>query len=453
MVCRMQTGYRGGSCLFVALACVSGLLASSPAPAQIITGLPSIPGIVPLPSAPESPAEAKGEQGPVGILDRERPEFQAVPYNVKGIDFYPSIFETGTYDSNIYAARSNAASDFVVRSRPDLRADTGPGPAAVTAALDVYAEDDRYVGHSTLSNDNAGATLNFNDQFEQGLTGISRTAFVYQHQDPANLTTNTPGVTLRSLPALTTFSQDAGIDREFAQLGLIIAGNYTRQDYQNVDLANGTVENQTQLNNNAFRIGPKLAYDFAPDLRPFVQGNYTRFIYDNNAFSANDYQGLAGADFDLRQLVRGTAFVGYKTHVYDQSSIPTAYSPTYGLNVTWFATEVLTLIATGSQTFYDSTVTSTTGIHSTIDTKNMAVEADYEALRNLIVTGIASYENDSYHSITRNDNIYSAELGVRYLVNQNWIAMAQYQLATKESSFGPFNYDRNTISVGLKLSF
>ena len=71
----------------VALACVSGLLASSPALAQI-SGLPSIPGIAPLPTAPESPAEMKGVQGPTGVLERVRPEVEAVPFTVKGIDLY-----------------------------------------------------------------------------------------------------------------------------------------------------------------------------------------------------------------------------------------------------------------------------------------------------------------------------------------------------------------------------
>ena len=96
-------------------------------------------------------------------------------------------------------------------------------------------------------------------------------------------------------------------------------GGYTRQDYQNVTLTNGTVENQTQLNGNTYRIGPKFTYDFAPDLRPFVQSSYARFAFDDNAFSANEYSGVVGADFDLRQLVRGTAFAGYKTHSYDSS--------------------------------------------------------------------------------------------------------------------------------------
>lgn len=452
MVCRMQTEYVKGSLLLVALACVSGLLASSPALAQI-SGLPSIPGIAPLPTAPESPAEMKGVQGPTGVLERVRPEVEAVPFTVKGIDLYPSMFEAGTFDSNIFAAQSNAVADFLLRSRPDLHGDNGPGPSAVVAAFDIYAEDDRYVGHGYLSNDNAGATVNLGDEFEQGFTGTSRTAYVYQHQDPASLTIQTPGVSLRSLPALSTFSEDAGINREFAEWALALDGGYTRQDYQNVTLTNGTVENQTQLNGNTYRIGPKFTYDFAPDLRPFVQSSYARFAFDDNAFSANEYSGVVGADFDLRQLVRGTAFAGYKTHSYDSSSIPTDYGPTFGLNVTWFATEVLTLNATGSQTFSDLTVRSTSGIHSAIDTKDLAAEADYEALRNLIVSGIASYENDSYHSVSRNDNIYSVELVARYLVDQNWTALAQYQFATKELSLGSFNYDRNTISVGLKLAF
>lgn len=423
-----------------------------PAFAQI-SGLPSIPGIVPVPVSPVTPAQAQGEQGPVSVLERQRPEVQPVPINLGQFEFYPSLYEIGTFDSNIYASRSNPASDFIVRSRPDLQVDNGPGPAQLRAKFDMYAEDDRYLGHSNLSNENAGASLSLANDFGQGLTGISNTAYTYGHQDPSTLTNNTAGIALRTLPALSTFSQELGVDREFEPLGLILDGSYERNDFQNVALANGTTQNQTQLNGNTFRIGPKVAYDFAPDLRPYVEGVYARYAYDNGILSANEYQVVVGADADIHQLLRGTAFVGYKDHVYDHSATPTASGPTYGLKLTWFATELLTLSATGAQTYYDSTVTTAAGVHSTINTNNIAFEADYEALTNVIVSGLGSYETDSYGAISRTDNVYSAGIGTEYLMSRNLTALAQYQFSVRDSSVGAFDYNRNTLSVGLKIAF
>jgi hypothetical protein len=425
----------------------------APAAAQI-AGLPSVPGIQPLVLTPLTPAELNGEPGPVGVLQRTHPDYAPVPFTVRGFDVYPAFDELGTFDTNIFATKNAAASDFIVRTRPNLHVENGRrGTSAVTTALDIFAEDDRFVGHSNLSNDNAGAALLLNDDFSEGFKALSRTTFVYQHQDPATLTTNTPGLRLRQLPAVKTFTQEFGIDKELAPYGLILDGSYTRQDYQNAPLIDGATLNQTGLDGNIVRIAPKFAYDVAPDLRPFVQGSYARYAYDNGVLSANEFAGIFGADFDIRRLLRGTLFAGYKEHLYDESSIPTARGPTYGLNLTWFATERLTLSAAGSQTYYDATTTTTNGVHSTINTNTIAFEADFEALENLILVGIASYENDDYHQLGRGDNVYSAGIGAQYLVSQSLTLLAQYQFSDRISNNSAFNYARNTISLGVKIAF
>ena len=211
--------------------------------------------------------------------------------------------------------------------------------------------------------------------------------------------------------------------------------------------------NQTQLNGNTYQLGPKFGYDIAPSLRPYVQGLYTRYAYDNGVFDGNEYSLVAGTDFIPRRLFRGTAFVGYKERDYDSAGIPGASGITYGINLTWFATETLTVNALGAQNFYDSTATSVTGVHSTVNARSAALGADFEALRNLILSGVAGYENDDYLSTTRTDDIYSAGVGARYLLNRNWAVLAQYQYSNRQSTASGFSYDRQLISVALKFSY
>lgn len=425
-------------------------LASGPALAQL-SGVPGVPGIS-VPAAAASPADVNTVNGPVSVLGRPRPEYTPPGLQVGIFQLFPALTELGTFDSNIFAAH-HGTSDVVFRTHPDMTVDDGPGPSLWTSKLNVYAEDDRYVSHSGLSNDNAGGTLALGGEFNHDLNGLSQTAFSYQHQDPGSLTTNLPFVSLRSLPAEITFSEDLGLAQDFSNAHVAAQGGYTRQDLQNIELSNGTTVAQTQLNGNFFRFGPKFAYDLGPGLRPFVQGGYNRYFYDSARFDANEYSGLVGNDFEAGPLIRGTVSVGYKVRDYDSPANPNAQGFTYGLQLTWFATQLLTVTGSGAQSFSASTVTSTTGVSSTTNIRNLAGEADYELQRNVIVSGLVSYENDDYQSTTRIDNIYAGGVGTKYLMTENLTALAQYQVTVRSSSASGFTYTRHVISAGVRLAF
>jgi hypothetical protein len=184
-----------------------------------------------------------------------------------------------------------------------------------------------------------------------------------------------------------------------------------------------------------------------------VEGKYSRLVYDTGMFNANEYLAAAGADFDITRLLHGSAYVGYNTVQYDSSAISQQSGFSYGVNLQWFPTQLLTLTFTGQQSFEPSLITTTNGTPSITNANVIQGEADYEALRELILTGIVSYENDAYSSTTRVDNTVTAAAGLRYIVNRNITLLAQYKFSARQSSQSGFNYDRNQISLGLTLAY
>jgi hypothetical protein len=52
-------------------------------------------------------------------------------------------------------------------------------------------------------------------------------------------------------------------------------------------------------------------------------------------------------------------------------------------------------------------------------TSTVTMNVDHELLRNLLINANAGYENDAFQKITRNDNVFHAGAGVKYLVNRN----------------------------------
>jgi hypothetical protein len=430
-----------------------GLFASSPVSAQV-EGLPTIPGFSPPGVAPPSPATVFDKTGPVAVQERTRPDLEPQGLRLGAFRVFPSLKETTSYDDNLFAESSNASAGVVFRSRPEVKIDNGPGPSVRTLNFDLYVEDARYIGHSNLSNDNVATSLNLGSEFGPDTRARSLTGFSYAHQDPSNFALGVANTKITKLPVLKTFSQDLGLSHDYGDLGSVaLDGGYQRLDYENIITTAGGIINQTLLNSNNYHVGPKVSYNLTPVLRPYTKVDYSRTDYDANNFNNNEYALVVGTDFELRRLFRGTAFLGYKDREYDKSTNPGARGFTYGMNLTWFPTELLTVSAHGGQNFSDSLATSSTGVHSVVDAKTVSLSADYEVLRNVIVSALAAFEDDNYLSTTREDKVYSAGTGLRYVITPQWEASAQYQFSTRSTNAAGFGYDRNLISAAVKLSF
>jgi len=441
----MRPGRISGAAAVYAAA--SLLLASAPAAAQV-TGIPRVEPITP----PGVPSGIGEQTVPEGVLERPRPELEPQGLQIGGFQVLPSVTGIPTYDSNIFATQKSPTGDFVFHVRPELIVNNQKEPAIFGLNFDGYVEDVRYVDHGSLGHDDFGGTLDLFGDYSPLVRIESRTAYNYVHQDPASFTINVTTGALTHLPVLTTFSEDLSATRDVGLLGLTLNGGYGREDYENFTI-NGVTINQTQLDNNAFKIGPKVSYEVTPGIRPYVAGQYDRREYDHGVFDSNGFSLTTGSDFELSRLVHGGAYIGYKERDYNSSTISNVSGFTYGLNLAWYPTERLTITGTGLQDFSDTTITTANGVHSVLNAKIIRGEADYEVLRQVIVSGIASYENDDYGSTTRVDDIVTAGTGLKYIMNRNVTLFGQYLYSTRSSTLNGFNYDRHRVGVGLTLAY
>ncbi len=389
----------------LALAITTGSLSLvMPAYAQV-TEMPS-------PGAVTPPEVYYGQPVPEGVLQRARPELQPQGVVLEGLQWLPSITPSATYDTNIFATQSHATGDFVFRTRPEIDVRSLPEAGPITMNLDGYVQDVRYGNHGSLGHDDFGGTLDLGGDFEPTGRLASHTAFNYYHQDPASFAISSANGALHTLPVEKTFIEDLTGTHDVGLLGLALNGGYERDEFQNFTI-NGVTFNQKQLNDNAVKFGPKLSYEVSPGLRPFVAGQYIRRFYDHGVFDSNSYAFTGGSDFDIHELIRGTAYAGYDVRDYDSSAIGTVNGFTYGLNLSWFPTELLTLTFSGGQNFSDTVITSSNGTPSVLDAKTVRGEADYELLRQVILSGVVAYENDNYTQVSRTDNIVSAGASVK----------------------------------------
>lgn len=414
-----------------------------PARAQLV-GIPSVN--VPLPPASQVP-----EPGPIGVFDRPRPELEPQGFRLSGLKVVPSLSVGPTYNSNIFAAASNAASDILFTEHPALTIDSEPGLLSFT--FSGYGEFVQYANNGQLSNANAGALLGIRGDFSPTFLLESRTSVVYGHQDPASFSTSVPNSPVPYLPAYTQLSQTLSITREVGVLAASLTGSLQRSTFQDV-VINGALLNQTQFNGNVYTVSPKVSYLISPPTWIYVQGTYQRTAFDaSSGLDSNSFAGVLGTEFEIRRLIRGNVYAGYRSRIYDSSAISGVSGFTYGLDVAWYPTEVLTAKLSGRQDFVDSAVPGAGTSSSVVNVKTIQGQLDYEAAREVIVSAAVAYENDNYQSTTRIDNNLKIGATARYMIGPHAAIDLQYLYSTRRSSQVGFSYDRQQVGLAIKLQY
>jgi hypothetical protein len=141
---------------------------------------------------------------------------------------------------------------------------------------------------------------------------------------------------------------------------------------------------------------------------------------------------------------------------------------TYGLNLAWYPTELLTVTLTGSQDYYDSIITRNAinssnlqnfslaalgGTPVITDIKTVQAQADYSVTDRIVLSGVVSYAASDYPTTAREDDLLTAGASLLYIMGSNLVASAQYRYTTRTSTTPGFGFDRDQFGVALKLQY
>jgi hypothetical protein len=430
-----------GPLIFVIVA----LVAPAPLSAQIFTVTPDLYSIF---TPSPTPAEERGVTGPVAVLQLPRPQLEPAGIWAGGQHFLPSVSVSSDYDSNIFATEVAPAADAVSHLRPQL--DVENGTRLISYHLNAYGDFVSYLDHSNLDNANYGTALDIVGDPDPTLRLESRSTLTYGHLDPANFVLPVPNAAVSHLPATQSYEEELSAIRDVNRWGLGLTGGYIRSDFEDVTVGGVTLA-QSQMNSNVFRLAPRVSYDVTPLLRGIVQGEYSHEADAEGSLNASTYTATTGLDFELRRLLRGTVTVGYTEHLFDQSQFGGDSGPTYGLSLAWYPSERLTVSATGKQDFTSTIISGVGGTPAVANVMTAQLQVDYDLSQEFVVSGIASYEADTFQSTSRSDMIPSAGVNLLYLINRNWIASAQGRLMRRDSTQAGFSYERVQFGLGLKL--
>ncbi|HEX3537085.1 MAG TPA: outer membrane beta-barrel protein, partial [Stellaceae bacterium] len=341
----------------------AGLIGTLPAQAQLVPGIPPIT-IGP----PQVNSETLGI--PLPVLDRPPLELSAIGIQTVPGLILPTVTGTGVYDDNIFASQFTRATDLLFHLRPEVTLRSPLGMLTYTAQF--YADLVKFTEHPQLSNGNLGFSLGMRKEFARDWLIESQTAAKYDHQDPSGFALPVPNATVGSLPIYTILQENITLRYRTGRFRLSMTGGYEREDFANT-IVGGTPIKESTLNANAWQLEQRTDYYLSHLTQLFIDNTLLRREYDNRILNSTGLTTLVGTVIEFHRLIRGTGSIGWRERVYDLRNIGSVGSPTFAFNLAWFPTEMLTVLALGSEEFADSPITTANGSSAIIDIRTMQV--------------------------------------------------------------------------------
>lgn len=352
-----------------------------------------------------------------GVLQRERPEYQALGVRLSGFTVYPRVEGGIGYSSNAYQISSNQVGDGFVLLNPSVTANSNWSVHDLN--LDASYRAKRYFSETPRNEDNysIGANGRLDVTREWTIGTRLRTARATEPRASAASPQD-------AIEAVQYNQTSGGIDANYtgAKLRAQLAANYDTLSFSDVRTFSGTTLQQNNRDQTLLRGTARGEYAISPDTSVFAQFGYTDTRYDRPLFvnvanrDSDEKTFLGGATFDLSALIRGAVGVGYTSRDYDAPIYKDVSGLAVEAKVEYFFSPLTTIGLTARRSVQDSYFFNSSGYFATAG----AVRVDHELLRNLLLNAQAAYEVDDFVQNAGSIKIFRVSGGARYLLNREF---------------------------------
>ena len=361
-----------------------------------------------------------GRDRNISVLERRRPDYTAEPIHVGTLELLPRIAIGAGYDDNLYAQPDDEIGDAYLRIRPRISL-VRPSPnlkLSLNGELDLLRYADRSSENATQYSVNVGALYTISKS--NTLNGGTAT---YTH-----------------------------VFNRLRVRGVIDVEN---RNYGDSVTPDGTPIDQDFRDHTTYTGSAVGEYALSPSIALFVAGSYNKRDYRERIgpVAARDSTGFdlaAGASFELGRKARGALRLGYLHQDYRPAEFEDVSGFLVRGELAYFLTPLVTITGTVDRGIKETGVNGATGYLAT----NMTLRADYELLRNLIISAGGELEKRDFNNIDRQDDRWTWRANASYLVSKRMALRFDVQRRT-QSSWG-FNAGReftdNRVSVGVTFS-
>lgn len=389
-------------------------------------------------------ADASGAAA-AGVSGRTQPGYEVAGFKLGGFTALPTITTELLANDNVFARR-NAIADQTLTLRPRLLIRSDWSRHSLTFVSE--GEIQRFADLTSQNSEQVDATLSGRVDITNDvrLTTTATAARLIERRGSAGDVFGT-GSPIEYRQFSTVSRLTGNFNRITAQIG---AGASTSHYYP-VDLEGSRVSlsfRDYRRVDGMARVG----YAIGPSSGIFVNGtvNSSTYANDPGAPSRNSkgYSVLGGIAFDVSDLINAEVGVGRLSQKFSNPAFPDVSGLDFSASLDWNPTPLLSIGGNARRTVVRSPLRNVGGIRQSTASLN----ADYELLRQLVVSATTELVLDRYEGIDRRDRRISATASARYLVSRN-IALGIGASHRRQRSKGQVGreYDENIVRVSLTL--
>jgi hypothetical protein len=385
-----------------------------------------------------------------GSASAEEPEnyYQADGVRLGAFTAYPSLRGSIGIDDNVYAQESNEVDDTYYELSPALRLQSDWSRHELVLQFtnqNVWYDTQSSEDHHDWS---VGGEGRVDVSYATTIQARATYAELHELRGDSNVLGNAAEPTPYG-----RFDGYAEIRHRFNRLGVAAGAGLSDFDYDDVAaLGGGTIDNDNRDRTVTLYQG-EVNYAVSPDTYAFVRGIYNTRDYDLQPPAvlfnrdSEGYEVNGGLRFDLTHLIEGEVYGGYLEQDYD--ALPDIDGFSYGANFDYAITRLTTISVDAGRTIEETNQAGSPGYLSS----SVGGEVRHELRRNIILTAGAAYVNNDYEASTREEDIWTAELGGKYLMNRNLSLEAGYHFGTRDSTLALSDYERNRVWIALTGQF
>lgn len=388
----------------------------------------------------------------ISVLQRERPDYDPLGIPVGSFIALPQINLGVGYSDNLYYSDGGKTGDGYVDITPSFLVKSNWSRHEVRLRGDATLERYFTQGARNQTPYDFGALANL--ELGSSLVVTPEAQISHQFETPFS------GETAASTSVLSSYERKyASLRTEYTagQTKLTAAIDDTNYQFDNVEFRDGTFRDQSDRDRNIVRATGQAQFAFTPSVAVYGQFGYARTIYDRDLLTgqpsrnSNGYRMIAGFNFDLSGLLRGTLGAGYVKRDFLSSFYRNIGGFSAEAKIEYFPSELTTFTLMARRVIEDSTLSNNSGFFDT----RASLRVDHELLRNLLLHLTGEYAHQDYVDTDAQGDTYRFSGGAVFL-SSNWLSFNLDMSYTGRSTSGSsligqgFNEFRSQIGVTLK---
>ncbi len=382
------------------------------------------------------------------VPKRGRPEFSPLGLRYRSFIILPFLTSGLNFDNNIYSSK-NIRSDFIVRNEAgiNIRSDW----SRHLLNLHLSADDYRYLEYYSENRTDVRMEIDNRLDFTSDWS-FSNNATILRGHENREQAENLPGITAEptaytfiALSSALTHNNSFGKSR--------IKGSIKSYDYHDVSAVAGGYVEQDHRDSIEYQLAVHQSYNLNSGYEIFgeLTGDMRNFrnIAGYADRDASGYRINTGLRFEVTEVMAGSIGIGKQVRNFSNADIEDVSAVTLYASLLWNPTRLMTINMSLKREISDTQYLNASG---KILTK-FSAEFNYEILRNVIGSLKADYLLEEYRGISRDDESWSAEINLEYLINNKYSLDGYVRYKGRNSNLDNLDFDKTVIGTNIKIKF